>query len=242
VGVTDAVIWHDVECGAYDADLPLWRELAEAAGGTILDVGAGTGRVTLDLARRGHDVVALDSDPALVEELRHRAAGLPVEAVCADAREFDLGRKVALIIVPMQTLQLLGGAAGRGAFLDAAARHLAPGGVLAAALADALDATSDAERTEPPVPDMREVEGTVYASHPVGVRREGAGVVIERIRETVDAAGNRTAEGDAIRLDDADAATVAAEAERHGFRAQPARAVPGTDDYVGSEVVVLCRS
>ena len=58
-----AVIWHDVECGAYDADLALWRELAAAAGGPILDVGAGTGRVALDLARHGHEVVALDSDP-----------------------------------------------------------------------------------------------------------------------------------------------------------------------------------
>ena len=46
------VAWHDVECGGYDADLPLWRELAARRGGPVLDVGAGTGRVALDLARR----------------------------------------------------------------------------------------------------------------------------------------------------------------------------------------------
>ncbi len=42
-----AVVWHDIECSAYRADLPLWRELAAEYGDPILDVGAGTGRVAL---------------------------------------------------------------------------------------------------------------------------------------------------------------------------------------------------
>jgi hypothetical protein len=145
----------------------------------------------------------------------------------------------------MQTLQLLGGAQGRAGFLRAAARHLRPGGLLAAALADAREGAADAERTERPAPDIREVAGTVYASHPVGVRPVPGGVVIERLRETVDLAGRRTVEGDEIRLDDLDAATVAAEADAAApgaFRALEPRAVPATDDYVGSEVVVLCRT
>jgi hypothetical protein len=36
--------WHDLECGAYAEDLPLWRMLAGTVGGPVLDVGAGTGR------------------------------------------------------------------------------------------------------------------------------------------------------------------------------------------------------
>jgi SAM-dependent methyltransferase len=239
-----AAIWHDVECGNYDADLPLWRELAGSVDGPVLDVGAGTGRVALDLARRGVEVIALDADADLVDELRERAGDLPIDAIHADAREFDLGRTVALILVPMQTLQLLGGPDGRAAFLRRAARHLRRGGLVVAALANALEGTveGDPERTERPRPDMREIDGTVYASHPVGVRHEPGGCVIERIRETVDPAGNRTAEGDEIRLDDADVDTVAAEAEPLGFHALEPLAVPATDDYVGSEVVVLCRS
>lgn len=235
------VIWHDVECGAYDADLPLWRELTEAVDGPVLDVGAGTGRVTLDLARRGREVIALDADADLVDALRQRAAGLPVEALCADARDFDLGRQVGIVLVPMQTLQLLGGAAGRAAFLRCAARHLPPGALLAAALADAMEGRAeDAELGA--LPDVREVDGTVYASHPVGVRREPGGVVIERIREIVDPRGVRSAEGDEIRLDDLDAATVAREGAAFGFEPREPLAVAATDDYVGSEVVVLCRS
>src|SRR5215213_11584710 len=106
-------LWHDLECGAYGEDLPLWRALAAEAGGPVLDVGAGTGRVALHLAAAGVPVVALDAEARLLEALEHRAAGLPVETVVGDARAFTLERRVALVLVPMQTLQLLGGPRGR---------------------------------------------------------------------------------------------------------------------------------
>jgi SAM-dependent methyltransferase len=238
-----SVIWHDVECGAYDADLPLWRELAAQADGPVLDVGAGTGRVALDLARHGFEVIALDADAGLLAALAVRAARerLEVATVHADARAFDLGRQVAQILVPMQTLQLLGGPAGRAGFLRCAAAHLRPGGILAAALADALEGGAEGARAENPLPDMREIDGTVYVSTPVGVWRERGGIVIERRRETIDDAGNTTTAHDEILLDDLEVATVEQEAAPFGLRASPPREVAPTEDYVGSEVVVLCR-
>src|SRR5215211_6069455 len=99
-----AALWHDLECGGYRDDLPWWRSLAAATGGPVLDVGAGTGRVTLDLAAQGLAVVALDNEAALLAALAHRAARLPVETVVADARSFALKRRFSLIVVPMQTL------------------------------------------------------------------------------------------------------------------------------------------
>jgi 2-polyprenyl-3-methyl-5-hydroxy-6-metoxy-1,4-benzoquinol methylase len=66
------VVWHDLECGSYRADLPLWRELAAREGDPILDVGAGSGRVALELAGAGHRVTALDLDPDLLRVLRDR--------------------------------------------------------------------------------------------------------------------------------------------------------------------------
>jgi SAM-dependent methyltransferase len=232
-----AVLWHDLECGGYAEDLPLWRDLA-AGVEAVLDVGAGTGRVTLDLARRGTPVVALDADARLLAALQERAAGLPVRTVTADARAFDLGERFALIIVPMQTVQLLEGPAGRAAFLRCAQRHLRPGGLLVLALADALECF-DEERDQPPVPDVADVDGVVYFSRPVAVRDEGGRVALERIRETVDRQGRRTAEGDVVRLDRVEAATLEEEARAAGLRVLPRRSIPQTDEYVGSDVVVL---
>ena len=232
------IVWHDLECGGYDLDLPLWRELADREGSPVLDVGAGTGRVALDLARRGHEVVAVDRDPVLLGALADRGAGLAVSAVTADARDFDLGRRFPLVIVPMQTLQLLGGRQGRGRFLARARAHLAAGGLLAAALADALDAF-DADHDEPPKPDLREVSGTVYASRPVAVRDLGDRAAIERVREIVARDGTRTVTDDVIELDRVDVDELADEAAAFGLRAETPRRIPQTLDYVGSTVAML---
>jgi SAM-dependent methyltransferase len=232
------VLWHDLECGGYTADLPLWRELADETGGPLLDVGAGAGRVALDLARAGYDVVALDRDPVLLAALRERAAGLPLTSALADACEFALDRRFALVLAPMQTVQLLGGPGGRAAFLRCALAHLQPGGLLACAIADALEGF-DADHTEPPLPDVLERDGWVYASQPVAVRPEADGTMIERIRQTVAPDGGRSAEGDAVRLDRLDGDGFEAEGIAAGFAPAGRRFVEMTDDHVGSEVVLL---
>jgi SAM-dependent methyltransferase len=233
------VVWHDVECGAYAEDLPLWRDLVIAHGGPVLDVGAGTGRVALHLAGQGHTVVALDRSAPLLAALRARADGLTIETVEADARAFDLGdRRFGLILVPMQTVQLLGGAEGRAGFLRCARAALAPGGLLAIAIADALE-TFDEVRDQPPMPDMREIDGILYASRPVAVRDEDGRAAIYRIREIVDVAGGRTFEEDVIHLDHVDGPALEAEGAAQGLRPQRARRIPETDDYVGSTVVML---
>jgi SAM-dependent methyltransferase len=237
VGLTD-VVWHDIECGSYDLDLPLWRELADREGSPVLDVGAGTGRVALDLARRGHEVVALDREPALLDALRERAAGLAVSAVVADARDFALERRFPLVVVPMQTLQLLGGREGRARFLACARAHLACGGLLAIALADALEAF-DAEHDLPPMPDLREVGDVIYASRPVAVRDLGDRAAIERVREVVMSDGTRTVSDDVVELDRVDADELAAEAAAFGLRAEAPRRIAATLEYVGSTVAML---
>jgi len=237
-----AVVWHDVECGAYETDLPLWRELAAEHGGPVLDVGSGTGRVALDLAGRGVDVVAVDLEDDLLDALRARAgaAELDIPTHRADARSLDLGdARFPLIIVPMQTIQLLGGPAGRVGFLRSARAHLEPGGVLAIALADALEAF-DEDHMAPPVPDMREVDGVVYASRPLAVQDLGEdGVVLQRLRETVTPDGHHEFEEDRIRLDRLDAPTLEDEGRTAGLTVLTRREVPATDEYVGSAVVML---
>src|SRR3954464_15422729 len=97
------VAWPEGGRGGYDSDLPLWGELAADAPDGVLDVGAGTGRVAIPLARAGHSVTALDNDAVLLEELSLRAGGL-VNTLVADAADFTLDPPVSLIIVPMQTI------------------------------------------------------------------------------------------------------------------------------------------
>jgi SAM-dependent methyltransferase len=236
----ETVIWHDVECAAYDADLPLWRELAGSARGPLLDLGCGTGRVALDLAARGHDVTGLDPEPQLVEALatRARERGLRVDTAVADARSFALGRNFALAIAPMQVVQLLGGRAGREAMLRAARAHLAPGGLLAAALADPFEGAA-ADDALLPVPDMLERDGWVFSSAPISVREEDGATVIDRVRQAVAPDGELTESLSSIRLDAVAPAELEREAAAHGFRPRDRRHIPETEAYVGSTVVVL---
>jgi SAM-dependent methyltransferase len=233
-----AVIWHDVECGRYNADLPLWRTLAEEEDGPILDVGAGTGRVTLELARQGHQVVALDREPQFLAALRLRAGARAVETVVADAAGFVLpGRRFGLIIAPMQTVQLLG-AAGRAGFLAAARAHLAPGGLVACALADDMEAF-DARDVVLPLPDVEIVDGVRYCSQPVALRDKGDRMAIERVRTVVTQAGQRSASDDVIHLDKVTPAQIEAEAQTLGLWPRAARVIPPTEEHVGTTVVML---
>lgn len=236
----EAVAWHDVECAGYAADLGLWRDLAASAAGPVLEIGAGTGRVALDLAERGHDVSALDSDPALVAELgsRARGRGLRVRAHGGDARSFALGRRFALILAPMQVVQLLGGESGRRAMLAAARRHLDLGARLAIALADPLEGLA-ADAVLPPLPDVRELDGWVYSSRPVAMRRERDAIAIDRIREAVSPSGELHESAVTLRLDAVDAGGLARLATDAGYRERERRRVAATDAYVGSEVLVL---
>jgi SAM-dependent methyltransferase len=232
-----AVTWHDVEHGGYEADLPLWRELAEAAGDPILDLGAGTGRVAADLAARGHDVVALDNDPDLLAALGDRAPN--VTTVTADARDFELGISFALVIAPMQLVQILGGAAGRLAVLERVRAHLREGGVFATALARPLDAIPEGDAS-PPLPDMLERDGWVFSSQPVSVQARGGRVVVTRQRHAVSPAGELRAEQVEVALDVVTIDEFEDELRGAGFRDVERRDIPETDDHIGS-TVVICR-
>jgi SAM-dependent methyltransferase len=236
-----SAIWHDVECGGYAADLDVWERLAAGAGGPVLELGCGTGRVSLHLARRREDVWGLDADPSLLESLRAKAAreGLAVETVCADARGFELEREFGLIIAPMQLLQVLGGGTARVAAVRSAAAHLAARGRLAAAIVEPRDAA----RAESIValPDVRELDGWVYSSLPVAVDTTGGRLEICRLRQAVAPDGRLHAEEHRDLLDALSAEEAEAEAVAAGLRPTERIEVPSAGGYGGSTVVVSER-
>jgi SAM-dependent methyltransferase len=232
------VVWHDLECAGYREDLPLWRKLAHEAGGPVLEIGAGAGRVSLDLAAAGFPTVALDSDAALLSALRSRSGGLPVETVAADARDFALGRRFALILVPMQALQLLGGQRGRVAFLRCALDHLSPGGMLVAAMADAIDCF-DEEHALPPRPDACEIDGVRYVSQLLAVTHEDGQAAIHRRRDVVGPGKSHLSESFVLRIDRVSPDEVAEEAAGVGFTPRPHLHIAETEEFLGSTVVAL---
>jgi SAM-dependent methyltransferase len=236
--MSGVVVWHDVECGGYDADLGHWERLAAEAGGPVLELGCGTGRVTLHLARRGHTVIGLDNEPELVESLRERGGGLPVEAVLGDARRPSLEREVALAIAPMQVLQLLPSAADRASCLTAVASHLSPGGRFAAAIVDRFPEPSAGA---PPIPDVRDVEGWVYSSLPVDAALDDGEIIIRRLRQTVSPAGELTDEPNEVRIQSLSAGELEAEGREAGLLPHARLPVPATDLHVGSTIVVLAK-
>jgi SAM-dependent methyltransferase len=230
---TTTVIWHDVECGSYGADLPLWEELAARCGGPVLELGCGTGRVALHLARRGHRLIGLDRDPELLAALAERGADLPAEGLEADARDFALESPASLVLAPTHLLQLL---AERAESLRCIAAALRPGGVFAAAI---IEAMPEPDGAPPPLPDVREVDGWVYSSLATEAAVGPGEIVVRRLRQTVSPQGSLSEEPNEVRIATFAAAALEAEAEPFGLLPAGRREIGATDIHVGSTVVLL---
>jgi SAM-dependent methyltransferase len=233
-----SVIWHDTECGSYEADLPLWEELADEAGGPILELGCGTGRVALHLAHRGHRVWGLDLAEELVGGFNARAGDLSARASRGDGRDFELNRQFGLVLAPMQLLQLFADRDERLACLRRVATHLAPGGLAAFAIVESVPAPN---ATALPLPDTREVDGWVYSSLPVDSCVDSEAIRVRRLRQTVSPDGELEEELCEVALHSLAAETVEREGREAALVPAGRRPVPPTDAHVGSTAVLLRR-
>jgi SAM-dependent methyltransferase len=235
-----SVLWHDIECGAYEGDLALWRELSGAVEGPILDLGCGTGRVSLDLARRGRQMQGLDLDPHLVGAFNERAAGagLPASAAAGDARSFELDGRFAMVLAPMQLIQLLDTTGDRVDCLRCAASHLDAGGTVAVAIVDGFPAELT-EEAPPHLPDVREVDGWVYSSLPLDAGLDAGSIVVRRLRQAVSPDGELGEEIDEIPLRLLEAETIEEEGREAGLVPAGRCQIDPTDSHVGSTVVLL---
>ncbi|HWF75092.1 MAG TPA: hypothetical protein VG186_17220, partial [Solirubrobacteraceae bacterium] len=90
-----------------------------------------------------------------------------------------------------------------------------------------------------PLPDIRELDGVVYASRPIAVREQSDAFVIERLREIVGRDGAHEVQENRIALYRVGAAELEREGVAAGFHALARAHIPATADYVGSEVVIL---
>jgi 2-polyprenyl-3-methyl-5-hydroxy-6-metoxy-1,4-benzoquinol methylase len=101
---------------------------------SVLDAGCGTGRVAIELARRGFDVVGLDADPGMLSAARAKAPEL--EWTQGDLSDFELsgadGRRRFDAVVMAGNVMIFVVPGTEGAVLTHVVRHLRPGGLVVA--------------------------------------------------------------------------------------------------------------
>ena len=133
---TDFDAWADVYDAVYSYvtdDIPFYVDEALSCGGPVLELGCGTGRVTLPIARAGVEVTGLDSSPGMLDVAGRKLAktpDAPVTLVHGDMREFSLGRRFALVIIPFRGFLSLLTVEDQMSALACIKRHLLPGGRL----------------------------------------------------------------------------------------------------------------
>lgn len=130
-----ATRWHRLEAEGRaphgEADL-VERLVAGAPERSVLDAGCGMGRVGIELARRGIDVVGVDLDDDLLAYARADAPG--IEWVSADLATMRLTRRFGLVVMAGNVL-LFCRPEDRAAVIARCAEHLVPGGLLVAGFA-----------------------------------------------------------------------------------------------------------
>lgn len=105
---------------------------ARESGGRVLELGCGSGRLTIPIALEGIDIVGADLSPSMLGRARVKgaAAGLRIPFVQLDMRQFDLGTRFSAILIPWNALLHLLTIEDLKQCFASVRRHLAPGGKL----------------------------------------------------------------------------------------------------------------
>ena len=131
---------YDAWANIYDAvfsyavdDIPFYLDEAKRSGGPVLELGCGTGRVSIPIALSGIELVGLDSSTAMLERAQQKAESAGASGLSllqGDMRNFSLPDKFSLIIIPFRGLLSVLSVEDEVRVLANIKRHLAPGGRL----------------------------------------------------------------------------------------------------------------
>jgi SAM-dependent methyltransferase len=159
-GSIDAAIYHSHH-SLHLEDIPFWLDLASKSPGPVLELGCGTGRVTIALAAAGYRVIGLDKDFSMLSFL---GTNLPqtlsarVKFLQADFTNFNLAARFGLEIMPCNTFSTLS-PTDRLKALAGIKHHLMPGGLFVASIPNPKMLLE--------IPDHGTAEVEEIISHPV---------------------------------------------------------------------------
>lgn len=130
--------WADIYDSVYSyvtSDIPFYVEEAQNSKGPVLELGCGTGRITIPIAETHIEIVGLDSSSRMLDVARGKQtlaneSRSPVTFVEGDMRDFDMGKKFRLIIIPFRGFLALLNVSDQVDTLLKIRDHLAPGGHL----------------------------------------------------------------------------------------------------------------
>ncbi len=129
--------FYDLEYDHKEDDLDFYLDLAQETGSPVLEIGAGTGRITIPLAGEGHSVWGVDNSSKMLDICAGHISQLPkditknINLVQADMRDFSLGTKFPLCIIPFRAFLHNLTLNDQISTLNCIHRHLLPGGILA---------------------------------------------------------------------------------------------------------------
>ena len=112
------------------ADIPFYVDEAGRTAGPVLELACGTGRLTIPIAQSGVEITGLDLSPSMLAHARNKAkqTGVEIAFVEGDCRNFQLGRKFALIFMAFNSMQHLHDHASLTGLFCSVRQHLASGG------------------------------------------------------------------------------------------------------------------
>ena len=125
--------FYDPDLGDWDADLRVYEQFAARCDSPILELGCGTGRVLLSLARQGYRITGIDASAAMLERARAKIAEENlterVNLVEQEMRELELGERFNLAFAALNSFAHLHTTDDQLATLARIHRHLNPEGL-----------------------------------------------------------------------------------------------------------------
>jgi SAM-dependent methyltransferase len=146
--------FYDDEYADYTEDVAFYLKWARRYPPRALELGCGTGRVLVPLAKAGIAVTGIEKCPAMLEQARLKLVGCDdsVKLVEGDMADFDLGQEFGLVYMPFREFMHLSGPHQALECLDSIHRHLRPDGRLIINLYNMdLVTLTHAQQSDPPL-------------------------------------------------------------------------------------------